>query len=382
MKELIKNNLNVAAELKTPAKANGFHLYDLLFLVGAILIGWAVLNIPLLLHLKHDETFILKNITASVLPATSLYLALKRKISWSNVLLLGVLFFTSIVFINFLPNRYDENNLFDPSETVALCCIFLPVLWWISMGIFLHKKREDNVQHLIRFISQTGESVIAMIMVSFAWGVVILIGIYLFNLIGIDIWGKGEQLGVPIVVSVPLAAVWITEAYPQSARSSKFILGLILILALMYLVTLCLPADNSIDNTNTFRALLITLHLVLLGGAAIILFALCNVEKMPRWLSVCNGLLCSASVILASGLIYFLISRAFTGGITPNRFAALGVDAILGVQLTAITYHLFSLDAHKSTFDTLKKAMTIPFYFYGIWAAFVIFAFPLLFHFK
>jgi len=382
MNEQNKNNLNDAAELETSAKVNGFHLYDLLFLVGAILIGWEILNIPLLLHLKHDETFILKNITASVLPAASLYLALKRKVSWLNVLSLGVLFFISIVFINFLPNRYDANNLFDPSETVALCCIFLPVLWWISMGIFLREKGGNNVQHLMRFISQTGESVIAMIMISFAWGVVILIGIYLFNLIGIDIWGKGEQLGIPIVVSVPLIAVWLTEAYPQSARSSKFIFGLIIISALMYLVILCLPADNGADSMNTFRGFLMTLHVILLGAAAVILFALCNVEKMPRWLMVCNGLLCSASVILAGGLIYFLINRTFTGGITPNRFAALGVDAILGVQLTAIAYRLFSLDARKSTFDALKKAMTIPFYFYGAWAAFVIFAFPLLFHFK
>jgi hypothetical protein len=381
MNERIKNNLN-AAELKTPATANEFHLYDLLLLVGAILIGWAILNIPLLLHLKHDETFILKNITASVLPAASLYLAWKRKAAWENLLSLGVIFFTSIVFINFLPNRYDKNNLFDPSETVALCCIFLPILWWISMGIFLREKGKDTVQHLIRFISQTGESIIAMIMVSFAWGIVILIGIYLFNLIGIDIWGKGEQLGIPIVVSVPLIAIWITEAYPQLARSSKFIFGLIIILVLMYLVSLCLPADNGADDMNTFRRFLLMLNWVLLGGAAIILFALCNVEKMPRWLVICNGLLCSASAVLVGGLIYFLISRAFTDGMTPNRFAAMGVDVILGVQLTAIAYQLFSLDAHKSTFVALKKAMTIPFYYYGIWAAFVFFAFPLIFHFK
>jgi len=382
MKEQIKNNLNVAEELETPTKANGFHLYDLLFLVGAILIGWAILNIPLLLHLKHDETFILKNIAASVLPAASLYLALKRKVSWLNVLALGVLFFISIVFTNFLPDRYDANNLFDPTETVALCCIFLPVLWWISMGIFLREKGENNVQHLIRFISQTGESVIAMIIISFAWGVIILIGIYLFNLIGIDIWGKGEQLGIPIVISVPLLGVWLTEAYPQLARSSKFILGLILILALMYLMTLCLPGDNDAGNMNTFRGFLVALHMVLLGSASVTLFALCNIEKMPRWLIVCNSLLCSALVILADGLVYFLISRAYYGGITPNRFAALGVDVILGIQLTAIAYQLFSLVAHKSTFDALKKAMTIPFYFYGAWAAFVIFAFPLISHFK
>lgn len=382
MNEQIKNNLNTAAELEMPAKANGFHLYDLLFLVGAILIGWVILNIPLLLHLKHDETFILKNITVSVLPTTSLYLALKRKISWLNVLPLGVIFFISIIFINFLPNTYDKNNLFDPSETVALCCIFLSVLWWISMGIFLREKGKDNVQHLMRFISQTGESVIAMIMVSFAWGIVILIGIFLFNLIGIDIWGKGGPLAIPIVISVPLIAVWLTEAYPQLARSSKAILGLIIILifisALMFLATIVLSEDNDADVMN----ILMTLNMVLLGTAAVILFALCNVEKMPRWLMVCNGLICSASVVLAGALVYFLMSRAYYGGMTPNRFAALGIDIILGIQLTAMTYQLFSLDAHKSTFDALKKTMTIPFYFYGAWAAFVIFAFPLMFHFK
>jgi hypothetical protein len=191
---------------------------------------------------------------------------------------------------------------------------------------------------------------------------------------------------IPMAISTPLISVLLTEAYPQLALSltsflARCFVPIIVLTFLSYFVTMVLGSGQ---NPFASRDFLIAFNIAVLASIALLLFSLGNLSKelLPRWVIVSNALLSATSVILTLAVIYFLISRAFTGGITPNRFAALGVDAILGVQLTAIAYQLFSLDAHKSTFDALKKAMTIPFYFYGAWAAFVIFAFPLMFHFK
>src|SRR5690606_22958270 len=117
------------------------------------------------------------------------------------------------------------------------------------------------------------------------------------------------------------------------------------------------------QNPFASRDFLIAFNVAALASIALILFSLGSPTKdfLPRWVVISNALLSATSAILTFAVIYFLISRALTGGITPNRFAALGVDVILGIQLVAIAYQLFSLDAHKSTFAGLKKAMTIPF---------------------
>jgi hypothetical protein len=289
------------------------------------------------------------------------------------------------------PVKIREYGSVHFSDTFFLSCICFPVLFWIAMGIFLREEKKSVVQNLAHYIPLTGELLITSIFIALAWGTVTGIATALFSTIGFFVPTALEQIWIPIVISMPIIAVLLTENYPKLTQVLTSFLArgfapVVLLTLLTYIVTMVLsyimlkPVDNLFED----RDFLIIFNVVLLTSTALVLFSLGNPSKesLPRWVIVSNALLSATSVILTLAVIYFLISRAFTGGITPNRFAALGVDAILGVQLTAIAYQLFSLDAHKSTFGALKKAMTIPFYFYGAWAAFVIFAFPLMFHFK
>lgn len=383
-------NYKTKKDGKTKSKSATFNYYDLLFLIGAVLIGWAFIKIPDFIHINGD-LFMMRNVTLSVLPAIAIYWIWKRKVSWNNILPLFVLSCASIVFINLFPVKMGRYGSAPSSDTFLLNCICFPILLWIAMGIFLRREKKSIVQNLAHYIPLTGEIAITSIFIALAWVVVVGIATALFSTIGFFVPTVLEQIWIPIMISIPVIAVLLTENYPNLTQVLTSFLArgfapVVLLTLLTYIVTMILgymmmkPADNFFED----RDFLIIFNVVLLASTALVLFALGNPSKesLPRWVIVSNALLSATSVILTLAVIYFLISRAFTGGITPNRFAALGVDTILGVQLTAIAYQLFSLDAHKSTFDALKKAMTIPFYFYGIWAAFVLFAFPLIFHFK
>lgn len=138
------------------------------------------------------------------------------------------------------------------------------------------------------------------------------------------------------------------------------------------------------ENIFSDRDFLITFNIALLATTALIFFALgdLDLQKPPRWLILNCGALCAVAAIMTGIVIYFLVSRTISGGFTPNRTAAFGVDLILGIQLIAIGSRLFAIDFHKSTFAALKEFVAAPFYAYAVWSAFVILLFPVIFRFK
>lgn len=361
-----------------------FNYFDLLFLMGAVAVGWVFLKIPDFTSIN-DATFMMRNMTLSVLPAIAIYWIWKRGIPRDSILSFAVISGASIAFINIFPESKESFSSPNPSDTFILSCICLPILLWISMGIFLREERETAIKNLSRLIPRTGELLVTSVLITMGWGVFYGISLALFNTINIDLSSLFGELIIPMAVSTPLIAVLLTEAYPQLATSltsflARCFVPVVLFTFLSYFLMMFLGYGQNVFESREF---LIAFNISALASMALVLFSLGNPKQpLPRWIISVNALLCATSALLTFAVIYFLLSRAFAGGITPNRMAALGVDVILGVQFIAIAYQLFSLYARKSTFATLKKAMTVPFYFYSVWAAVVIFSFPLLFQFR
>ena len=377
-------------EIERAAKAPVFNYVDLLFLIGAVLVGWAIIKIPDFTHINRDA-YIMRNVTLSVLPAIATYWIWKRQISWNNILPLAVLSCASVICVNSFPTGIGKYGSAYSSDTFFLCCICLPILLWITMGIFLRGENTSIIENLAHYIPLTGELITTSIFITLAWGAIAGITSALFSTIRFFAPAVLEPIWIPVVISTPIIAALLIENYPRLTQTLTSFLArgfvpVVLLILLTYFVTmiLCYMTLKPIDNPFSNRDFLIIFNIVLLASMVSVLFSLGDLSKesLPRWVVVSNALLSATSVLLTVAVIYFVISRAFAGGITPNRFAAFGVDLILGIQLTAVAYQFFRLDAGKSTFDALKKAMTLPFYGYGIWTAFVVFAFPFIFHFK
>jgi hypothetical protein len=74
--------------------------------------------------------------------------------------------------------------------------------------------------------------------------------------------------------------------------------------------------------------------------------------------------------------------RLFEFGITPNRLAVLGSNALVMVHLVLVTRLLSRFLKGVETVEGIEKGLTSYLPYYAIWAAIVSFIFPLIFSFS
>lgn len=71
--------------------------------------------------------------------------------------------------------------------------------------------------------------------------------------------------------------------------------------------------------------------------------------------------------------------RLTSYGITPNRLAVLGVNILIFANLLWIMISYLRYLQNKSGPEAIQDAITKYLPVYGLWAAFVIFTFPIIF---
>ena len=84
-----------------------------------------------------------------------------------------------------------------------------------------------------------------------------------------------------------------------------------------------------------------------------------------------------ANAIALSAIIFRLAGF----GYTPNRMAMLGANLLIFLHLASITYQLIQSLRNNNSIHSVEASITRWIPVYAIWAAIVVFLFPLLFHF-
>jgi hypothetical protein len=122
-------------------------------------------------------------------------------------------------------------------------------------------------------------------------------------------------------------------------------------------------------------------NLVLIGVMAIIFFSLTNSRQHHRSILHYLQTILSVVAVLANGIaLSAIIFRLSTFGFTPNRVAVLGANLLIFLHLAFLSYQLVkSLRLNTSTLK-VEAAIVGWFPVYSIWAAIVVFLFPLIFN--
>lgn len=92
-----------------------------------------------------------------------------------------------------------------------------------------------------------------------------------------------------------------------------------------------------------------------------------------------NFALIILALIIDSVALSAIVFRLSSYGITPNRIAVLGVNLLVWANLIWIMISYMRFLQKKSGPSTIQDAVTKYLPIYGLWAAFVAFAFPLIF---
>ena len=337
--------------------------------VFAMLAGF-LMQLPDIFSISHDRYFP-RNMSFIVMPGIGAYFAYRQGMSLRQLLAPLAILAASIFFINFLPEK---------STTLLLTCLHIPILIWLSVGYIFAGSDPAKRMDFLRY---HGDLVVMTTVIGLAGGLFTALTINLFNLIQLKIEDfYFRYLVLSILPSVPLFATFLVRQNASlvskiSPVIARIFTPLVTLTLAIFLVAIIYSGKDPYND----REFLLLFNGVLIGVMALILFSLGeatkqNASRVHQYFLFALAVLAIIDNGIALSAIGF---RLVEFGITPNRLAVLGSNALVMVHLMITTQKLWSFLKGNERIEAVEKSLTSYLPFYAVWAAIVSFVFPLLF---
>ena len=351
---------------------------EVVFVLVASLVAGLIAKLPAFTGLD-EEFFYPRNIGFIVFPALMAYFAWKNKLSVSKVAFLSGLTLVGVVFINSLPQ--DQT-----SDTLVLACIHLLLFLWSLLAYAFVGEVRNNPEKRLSYLRYNGDLVVMTTLILLAGGIMTGITIGLFSLIGFRIEQfYFENVAVFGLAAAPLVGTYLTQTNPQlvgkvSPVIARIFSPLVLVMLVIYLVAIVSSGKDPYND----RDFLLIFNALLIGVMAIIFFSVAestNKAKAPVevWILF---LLSVTTIVVNSIALSAIVFRISEWGITPNRAAVLGGNALILLHLLLVTAQLFRVVTKKTTIIEVGKSIAYYLPVYFVWTIIVTFLFPFLFEFK
>ena len=337
--------------------------------IFALLAGF-LMQLPDIFSISHDYYFP-RNMSFIVMPGIGAYFAYKQGMSLRQLLAPLAILAASILFINLLPEK---------STTLLLTCLHIPILIWLSVGYIFAGSDAGKRMDFLRY---HGDLVVMTTVIGLAGGLFTALTINLFNLIQLKIEDfYFRYLVLSILPSVPLFATFLVRQNASlvskiSPVIARIFTPLVTITLAIFLVAIIYSGKDPYND----REFLLLFNGVLIGVMALILFSLGeatkqNASRVHQYFLFALAVLAIIDNGIALSAIGF---RLMEYGITPNRLAVLGSNALVMVHMMITTQKLWSFLKGNERIEAVEKSLTSYLPFYAVWAAIVSFVFPLLF---
>ena len=337
--------------------------------IFALLAGF-LMQLPDIFSISHDYYFP-RNMSFIVMPGIGAYFAYKQGMSLRQLLAPLAILAASILFINLLPEK---------STTLLLTCLHIPILIWLVVGYIFAKSDPGKRMDFLRY---HGDLVVMTTVIGLAGGLFTALTINLFNLIQLKIEDfYFRYLVLSILPSVPLFATFLVRQNASlvskiSPVIARIFTPLVTITLAIFLVAIIYSGKDLYND----REFLLLFNGVLIGVMALILFSLGeatkqNASRVHQYFLFALAVLAIIDNGIALSAIGF---RLMEYGITPNRLAVLGSNALVMVHMMITTQKLWSFLKGNERIEAVEKSLTSYLPFYAVWAAIVSFVFPLLF---
>jgi len=313
------------------------------------------------------------------MPGIAAFFAFNQDLSLKSILPpLGILLF-SVVFINLLP-------VGPMSDTLLLSCIHLPILIWLLVGYIYSGAQFSLTEKRIDFLRFHGDLLVMSVVILLAGGLFTALTINLFGLIGIKIEDfYFRYLVLSALPTVPLLATLLVQQNPTLVSKISPVIARIFtpLVSLMLIIFLLTFIYSGKDPYND-REFLLIFNGILIGVMALLLFSVSESTKdAASHFQRLSLIILAFLAIINNGIALSAIAfRLFELGITPNRFAVLGSNVLVLVNLVFVTRELLGLWKGVKGLKDVEASMTRFLPFYALWAAIVSFVFPLIFSFQ
>ena len=351
---------------------------EFIFVLVLSLIAGCLASIPSFFKID-SEFFYTRNISLIIFSILATYFCWKNRLPKKKIIITGVIFLITLIFINLLP---ANNN----SNTLILSLFHIPIFLWTVVGFtYVGNSLNDNRKR-IEFLRYNGELLIMSGLILITGAVLTAITIGLFTVIGFDI---NEFYFKHVVIFclpiIPILGTFLTQANPQLVNKvspviAKIFSPLVLITVVVYLIAILFSGKNLYND----RDFLILFNGLLIGVIAIILFSVST--TINQNISQVSGIILFAlsvvTVIVCGMALSAILFRISTLGITPNRLAVVGANLLMLTNLFWISFQLFKTVFKKTNISSVENAIASFIPFYILWTIIVSFFFPLLFNFR
>lgn len=310
-----------------------------------------------------------------IAPFLAVYFVYKNPPQKNILFIIISVFLISGFYLNMLP--------LELSDSIFLAYLHLPIFLWVLVGLAYTGNEYGTGSTRIAYLKFNVEFAILYGSMAISGLVLSALTIALFEYIGLSI----EDFYFINVVSFGAAALAIVAAYlvSKNLKLAKNILPylakifspLVLATLLAYLIAVIWVGKNPFLDRN----FLLSFNGVLLIVLAVTIFSISesSTDEQKTISDYINFALIVLALAVDTVALSAILFRLSSYGITPNRLAVLGVNILIWANLIWIMLSYLRFLQNKSGPSIIQDAVTKYLPVYGLWAAFVTFAFPLIF---
>jgi hypothetical protein len=348
----------------------------------------AAIKVPSLFGIDFDDAdpglFYPTNISFLILPFIVAYFAWERPLAVPVRLWLAAAFGLAALVVNVFPFPSGVPGE-DPAHTHALTMLHLPMVLWLAVGVAYVGGGWRGSGRRMDFIRFTGEFVIYLVLIALGGGVLVGLTAVLFQAIGIDVEPLIGSWILPCgFAGATVVATWLVEAKQNVIENiapvlARVFIPLFALLLLAFLVTMA-ATGRGIDVE---REVLIAVDLLLVVVFGLLLYSISARDPLapPGFLDWIQLTLVGTALLVDVLALWAIGARISDFGFTPNRLAALGMNAVLMVNLAGSAVLYLRFLRGDQGFSPLWNWQMTYLYVIAGWAAVVAFLFPPLFGF-
>ena len=342
---------------------------------GLAAVAAVALKVPALFgaDLDDDAGFYARNISLFVLPLLAGYFVWKRPVELGMLKWLALGFVAAAVFANVYPFEGE-------GSTEGLTALHLPIALWLVVGIAYAGGRWLESAGRMDFVRFSGELFIYYVLIALGGGVLTAFLLVMFDTIGID---AEEFVGSWLLpcgaIGAVVVASWLVEAKQSVIENMAPVLTrLFTPLFAAVLVTFLGALLWTGGGLEVERDTLIQFNLLLIVVLGLLLYSISarDPASPPGVFDVLQVVLVVGALLADAVALWAIGARITEFGFSANRVAALGVNAILLVNLawSAVLYLRFLRG--RGSFARLERWQTSYLPVYAAWAAVVVIVFP------
>ncbi len=384
--ERLWKQLMVSGEGARDADAGGVYGTRRMWAALALAVSAAVaIKVPGLFGIPFDpdaSLFYAINISFFTLPFIAAYFAWERPLPTPSRAGVAATFILAAIGMNaYWAHASADTN----ADTLTLSILHLPMALWLAVGVAYVGGQWRGSDRRMDFIRFTGELFIYLVLIGLGGAVLIGLTFALFQAIGVDVEGLVQNWILPCgLAGATVVAAWLVEAKQSVIENMAPVLARIFIpLFALVLVAFVATMAATGRGLDVEREILIAIDLLLVVVFGLLLYSISARDPLASpgpfdWLQ----LTLVGAALLVDGLALWAIGgRISEMGWTPNRFAALGMNIVLLVNLSGAAFLYLRFLRGQGRFLRLWRWQMAYLYVLAGWAAIVAFLFPLLFGF-